>query len=58
MKNKGLWFCFGVGAANVLCSMLLFLDNSNLEAAAFQLIAGSIVLYFSNIALQQQEKKG
>lgn len=58
MKNKGLWFCFVVGAANVLCSMLLFLDNQHVEAAAFQLMAGSVLLYFSNIALQEKEKEG
>ena len=55
-KNIGLKICFGIGAANVLCSMMLFLDNMYVEAAAFQLIGGSVVLLFSNMALIEKEK--
>ena len=55
MKNKGLWFCFCIGAAAVLLSLCMCLDNQHLEAACFLLMTGSALLYFSNIALQDKE---
>lgn len=55
MKNKGLWFCFCIGAVAVLISLCMCLNNTDLHAACFLLMTGSTLLYFSNRALIDKE---
>lgn len=57
MRHLALNACFALGAISVLLSMVMIFMNDHQNAALFMLLQGSVLVYFSNLALIAERKK-